>query len=127
MDQQHVIYYCESQEKQLELNHNVEYLVIFNLTNNKQFPTPRIILDLDDSNEKFEDPSKLFQISPNNDYLAVRENNTGVKFISLVDGTQSFCIPNIQKMSITQILYLDDETLLTCGEDKHLFLVEIAT
>jgi hypothetical protein len=50
---------------------------------------------LDDSHEKFEDPSKLFYISPNNEYLAVRENNTGVKFISLVDGTQSFVIPNI--------------------------------
>ena len=45
-------------------------------------------LDLNDKPELKEDPEKLFIISPNGQFLALRtDDQKGIKFISLLDGT----------------------------------------
>ena len=76
-----IVYYCESKEN--NKNHNIEFIVIYDHKLERKYKN--IELDLEDSKNN-EDPTKLFQISPNKEMLAVRENNIGVKFISLVDG-----------------------------------------
>ena len=43
-----------------------------------------------------------------------------MSFISIEDGQKFNDIDEIHKKRITQLIYLNDEKLITCGEDKQI-------
>ena len=66
-------------------------------------------LDLNDKPELKEDPEKLFIISPNGQFLALRtDDQKGIKFISLLDGTLISEIKECHKRPITCLLFINN-------------------
>src|SRR5258708_3571175 len=80
-----------------------------------------IKLDLEDKLNLKEDPKKLMYLNLDNLVLFLREERTGVKMISLTDGTYMGSILQIHKNPILCILATKDKKcLITSGRDKKI-------
>ena len=114
LDKKYLIVYCENRSKKDE---NLEIIYIYDLHHKNQIKKEN--LDLNDKPELKEDPEKLFKISPNGQFLALRsDDQKGIKFISLLDGTLISEIKECHKRPITCLLFIDDNTILTSSRDK---------